>query len=276
MRTIQAHAGRQPEPDSFEGKTYSLRPDAVFSDRYYEIIEQLSETLLQSSPNPQTLLLDVQELGKHKRALRKLLTSDAGSPDTLLLRTLSSTLHPFTSGVELHLRSLRGFDRWNRTLTMSEEQYHLAMVEIELVNRIYGGQFRSCKKKFAFLPHCLRDLEAECRSTQRDIDYVCKGCSDDCNVNHVSKTLRLHGVKPYIWMTADLRSVFRKAHKEGNSLGVLGIACVPELVRGMRMCLRHGVPVVGIPLDANRCARWWGKFYWNTINLAKLEDLLKD
>jgi hypothetical protein len=161
-------------------------------------------------------------------------------------------------------------------MTMSEQQYRLAMVEIELVNRIYADQFRSCNKKYAFLPHCLRDLKAECRSAQRDIDYVCKGCSENCNVNHASKTLRLHGVKPYIWMTADLSALFRKVRKGGNSVGVLGIACVPELVRGMRMCLKHDVPVVGIPLDANRCARWWGEFHWNTVNLAKLESLLKD
>jgi hypothetical protein len=159
---------------------------------------------------------------------------------------------------------------------MSEEQYHLAMVEIELVNRIYAARFQSCNKKYAFLPHCLRDLEAECRSAQRDIDYVCKGCTEECNVNRTSKTLRLHGVKPYIWMTADLRALFRKVKKEGNSIGVLGIACVPELVRGMRMCLKHDVPVVGIPLDANRCSRWWGEFYWNTVNLAKLEGLIKN
>jgi hypothetical protein len=150
------------------------------------------------------------------------------------------------------------------------------MVEIELVNRIYAARFQACNKKYAFLPHCLRDLKAECRSAQRDIDYVCKGCSEGCNVNHASKTLRLYGVKPYIWMTADLSALFRKVKKEGDSIGVLGIACVPELVRGMRMCLKHDVPVVGIPLDANRCARWWGEFHMNTVNFAKLESLLKN
>ena len=276
METIQAQASRQPEPESFEGKTYSLRPAATVSDGYYETIGHLTDSVLQSFPSEQALLLKVRTLGKQKRALRKLLASETNSPDRLLLRTLSSALKPFTSGVQSHLRSRRGFDRWSRTLTMSEEQYHLAMAEIELVNRIYAQKFRSCSKKYAFLPHCLRDLGAECRSAQRDIDYVCKGCSESCNVNHASKILRLHEVKPYIWMTADLSALFRKVKKEGNSMGVLGIACVPELVRGMRMCLKHDVPVVGVPLDANRCARWWGEFHWNTVNLAKLESLLKD
>jgi len=57
-------------------------------------------------------------------------------------------------------------------------------------------------------------------------------------------------------------------------VGVLGMACIPELVRGMRMCMRANVPVVGLPLDANRCARWWGQFHPNSVNLRELEILL--
>lgn len=272
---IRAHVGRKPDPELFEGKTYSLRPLSGNSNKYYDTIRTLTDALLRSFPNEQDLLVKTRTLGKQKRALRRLLAESKDSADLQFLRTLHTTLHPFTTGVQTHLRSLRGFDRWSRALTMSEEQYHLAMVEIELVNRICAPAFQSCNKKYAFLPHCLRDLEADCRSAQRDIDYVCKGCSEACNVNHASKTLRLHGVKPYIWMTADLRVLFRRVKKEGNSLGVLGIACIPELVRGMRMCSKHDVPVVGIPLDANRCARWWGEFHWNTVNLAMLESLLK-
>jgi hypothetical protein len=148
------------------------------------------------------------------------------------------------------------------------------MLEIELTNRIFVAQFRASERRLAFLPHCLRDLSADCLAAQRDLDYVCKGCTNECNVNQVSKALRHHGVKPYIWMTANLRALFRKMNKDGESLGVLGIACIPELVRGMRMCRKYGIPVVGIPLDANRCARWWGEFHWNSVNFKMLESLL--
>jgi hypothetical protein len=148
------------------------------------------------------------------------------------------------------------------------------MLEIELQNRLDVKSFQKCDTKLAFLPHCLHDLTAECESTQRGEDYVCKGCSKVCNINAVSKLLRRHGVLPYIWMTANLQSLFRKLKKEGKHFGVLGIACIPELVSGMRMCAGAEVPVVGIPLDANRCARWWGEFYHNTVNLQQLEKLL--
>jgi hypothetical protein len=173
-----------------------------------------------------------------------------------------------------HLRHLRAFDKLDRTLTTTEEQHHLFMLEIELGNRLYADRFRAATLKIAMLPHCLRDLEAECRAAKRDIDYVCKGCTDTCNVNLASKVLRLHHVKPYIWMEANLKSLFRKLTKEGQPVGVLGIACVPELAKGMRMCHKYGVPAVGVPLDANRCARWWGTFYPNTVNLEELQRLL--
>ena len=43
---------------------------------------------------------------------------------------------------------------------------------------------------------------------------------------------------------------------------------------GPLLCARGRVPVFGLPLDANRCARWLGDFYPNTASLARLEALL--
>ena len=58
-------------------------------------------------------------------------------------------------------------------------------------------------------------------------------------------------------------------------MGVLGIACIPELVSGLRLCDRLGIPAVGVPLDANRCARWFGESLETTFNLEELERILK-
>jgi hypothetical protein len=259
-----------------QGKTFSLHGDSANSDGYYVKIASLADGFLKEVPDPRLLLTKIQTLSKSRRRLRKIVSDGGdGSPDGLLVNTLRNELSPYTRGVQEHLRGLSGFDRLDRTLTTSEEQYHLSMLEIELVNRLFADGFKSSEKKLAFLPHCLRDLTADCRAAQRDLDYVCKGCTDDCKVNRTTKLLRRHGVDPYIWMTANLQSLFKKLKREGNSLGVLGIACIPELVRGMRLCMRFEVPVVGLPLDANRCARWWGEFHWNTVNFEILERLLQ-
>jgi hypothetical protein len=55
-----------------------------------------------------------------------------------------------------------------------------------------------------------------------------------------------------------------------GSFGVLGIACIPELAWGMRACMKRKIPVVGIPLDANRCMRWMGRFEETSVNLERL------
>ena len=256
-----------------QGKTYTLRYDASDSDAYYRKIAGLVENLLHRHPDPVQLLSYLQGLSKSRRQLRKLVTTGPQSDDRALILMLKNELSEYTTSVSSHLKSLRFADRWG-TLATSEEQYHLYMLEIELTNRICLEQFRSSERRLAFLPHCLRDLSATCLAAQRDLDYVCKGCTNECKVNQVSKALRRHEIKPYIWMTADLRALFRRMTRNGESLSVLGIACIPELVRGMRMCRKYGIPVVGIPLDANRCARWWGEFHWNSVNFNKLESLL--
>jgi hypothetical protein len=266
----------RPAAEVFEGKTYSLRPLTPDSNAYFSLASEVTNGLLRAEPDATRLLETIRWLSRSKRNLRYLSHAGSTSRDGRLLKTLRERLSPYTTGVERHLKGLSTFERWDRSLAASEEQYHLFMIEIELTNRLNARLFRSATKTMAFLPHCLRDIDADCRAAERDIDYVCKGCTDGCRVNIVSKMLRLHGVKPFIWMTADLRSVFRKGRTSGESLGVLGIACIPELVHGMRLCQRHDIPVVGIPLDANRCARWWGELYPNTVNLEKLESLLPE
>ena len=272
-------ANENPSPNSpvsaevLEGKTYSLRLRETNSDRYYDLIAALADKCLQQVPDPKTLLANLQALTKSRRRLKRIASDRSGSPESRLIELLRQHLSAYTTGVQAHLRERRGFLRWGGTLSTSEEQYHLYMIEIEVTNRFNMSPFNLAETKLAFLPHCRRDLEATCKAAQRDVDYVCKGCTDGCSVNLTSKLLRRHRVKPYIWMTANLQAIFRKARKEGDRIGVLGIACVPELVRGMRLCMGRAVPVVGIPLDANRCSRWWGEFYWNGVNLRKLESL---
>jgi hypothetical protein len=42
----------------------------------------------------------------------------------------------------------------------------------------------------------------------------------------------------------------------------------------MRNCRKINIPVVGIPLNANRCVRWFGEFLPNSVDLVELERLV--
>ena len=259
-----------------EGKTYSLQGHDSSSEAYYRSIRALTDDLLRATSLPE-LLSVVSNAGKNRRRLRQLLAAEANdSSESKLVHTMNERFSMYTANTAAHLKSLSLTRRWDRTLASTEEQYHMYMIEIELVNRQNLAQFKACDTRLAFLPHCLHDLSVSCQSTIRGEDYACKGCSLICNINAVSKLLRRHGVSPYIWKTAKLEPLFKRLRHDGKSVGVLGIACIPELVNGMHLCARARVPVVGIPLDANKCARWWGEFYSNTVNVPELEKLLGD
>ena len=264
------------EAGSFTGKTYNLRGSKENSEDYYKLISGLTDTLIEEFGDPVNLLNLIREAGGNKKRLKKLLRSSADhSPEISLLKILESLLENFIN-VEEHLKSLSIFDSHSKVIRATREQYYLFMLEIEIVNRINRVKFFNTEKRIALLPHCLRDLNKKCQSYIMELDYVCKGCSKICYINKVSKLLREAGVIPYIWQTIDQSKIFEKNIKKESTLGVLGIACVPELVSGMRLCMKHGVPAVGIPLDANRCRRWMGEFYSNTVNINALQRLLKN
>jgi hypothetical protein len=265
MKTVRG-TGIQPVP----GKTFTLFGTVDSTEGYYRTVSDLADACLLLQPDIEALITEVRKLGKRPRLARKLSAPGAASLHRSLVQNARMNLAPYTAAVKEHLRELSLLKRLDGVLSFTEEQYHLAMLEIELMNREYGARFGKARRKLAFLPHCLRDLEADCRAAPRDIDYACRGCSDICNVNAVSTLLRQHGIEPYIWMQANLKALFRKLKEEEGGLGVMGIACVPELVRGMRMCVKLGIPVVGVPLNANRCARWMGEFYPTSVELDEV------
>jgi len=257
-----------------KGQTYSLYADEQSTDNYYFKIGRTAEKYGKLIKDNIRLLELVQKLSSRKSLLKKIIKKPNNDFTSGLINDLKEEFSVYTREVKNHLRNLRLTKRWDRVLSASEEQYHLYMLEAELVNRIYSEKFKTCEYKIALLPHCLRDLSRTCLSKQDDIDYFCKGCSKYCNINGASTILKSAKVNPYIWRNADLKRLFGILKKKHNTVGVLGIACIPELINGMRLCMKYNVPVVGIPLDANRCARWMGEFHDNMVNLKKLEKLV--
>jgi hypothetical protein len=252
------------------GKTYSLYGSDPSTEPYYDLISRLADAALRECPDIRKLLNRIHRMSRWARLgfgdFRGLLPDDLrGSDDPLAV---------YTPGVHRHLRTMPP-RRWlERSLRTTENQYHLYMLEIELVNRLHGDAFRAAKRKIALLPHCMRDFSKECLAANDGVDLVCKRCSKICWMRRMSDLLRDHEIHPYIWMNAGFKEHYRALQSGGESFAVLGVACLPELIAGMRSCLKLGVPVVGLPLDANRCARWMGEFLENTMNLGRLEKII--
>jgi hypothetical protein len=264
----------------FEGKTYSFYCDShsttETTDEYFNTIKRAADLCLQTyAGDEKNLLAQLKKESKRKKLFRRL---PAKSEDNVLFnqikKNLKTSLSIFTKEVKNHLKHMSIFDRFDSTLRTTEEQYHLYMLEIELVNRIYKHGFKGSKFKFALLPHCLRDFRLTCLSAPGDIEHTCKGCTKECYIHLAGKLLKKYNIDPYISVRMDQDKLLKEVKEKHQSVGVLGIACIPELAMGMRLSIRLGIPPVGIPLDANRCARWMGKAYENSINLKALEELI--
>ena len=254
-----------------QGKTYSLFAEGD-SEHYFAQIKHLADELLRRGPGAKKLLNLIQQADKKSFLLK------STREDRKLLRfireTLRQSLSIYTQKVSNHLQSLSWAQRRDPTLATPEEQYHLYMLEIELVNRIYREEFKRADYKFALLAHCLRDFRPECQAVAGDIEAVCRHCTEDCLIHLGSVLLEQYGIQPYISVEIDQESLFKKLKQEHPSIGALGVACVPELAQGMRLCLKNGIPPVGIPLNANRCARWMSQAHETSFNLEQLEELL--
>jgi hypothetical protein len=255
------------------GKTYSLFGSDLSTEPYYDRVRRLAEELLRIVPGEESLLALIRKAGGRNRLLARVARREDGSERSSILRVLGNAFSPYTTNVRTHLKGLSIRSVTDRRLRTTEEQYHLHMLEIELVNRVHRDRFLQSDFRIALLPHCLRDFRRQCRSVPGDLDSVCAGCSETCFVHRVSAILRDAGVHPYIWRNAELSTLFRRLEGKG-AFGVLGIACIPELAWGMRACMKRKIPVVGIPLDANRCMRWMGRFEETSVNLERLNAMV--
>ena len=257
------------------GKTYSLYAGKADTDEFYYELSDLADSFLSQVETEAQLISLIRKYSNKKRTLKaekKKTSSD--SIVSNLLNEAETRFSKYFNDIDSHFKNLTLAERCEATLTISREQYLLYMLEIELVNRINREKFKFSETKYAFLPHCLHDLDKDCLSASDGTDYVCKSCSKNCSINAVSKIMKLKNIKAYIWREADLKKIFKLARSSGENIGAFGVACIPELVNGLRLCAKYDVPAIGVPLDANRCIRWMGDFYSNSVNQKKIISLL--
>lgn len=257
------------KPERIIGKTYTLFGNSNSTDEFYLFIDNILNQLLRKYKDMNLLLDVIQRSSKRIKNYRQLISENN------FLKESKSLFTSYTPGIKEHLRQQPFLKFWESVIRLKEWQYHMYMLEYALINRINREKFFECDVKIALLPHCLRDLTKNCKASHNGLDYQCKRCSKNCFINEATRILNENGIIPYIWMSANLRSTARKNLSEKKSLGILGIACIPELINGMRSCARKGITAIGIPLDANRCIRWMGDFNPNSINLEMLKALLR-
>lgn len=159
----------------------------------------------------------------------------------------------------------------------SRHEYHLNMLGAELMNRAFAADFAEAGPRAVLLPACMRGANAAaCKARRVDLDLVCTGCTDDCKVNAVRKMAAASGASAHIIPHSSDFTRWLRTWAAGRGVGVVGVACVTQLITGGLELRSLGIPAQCVLLDHCGCTQHWDPEGRQTeLNGKKLDQILK-
>ena len=188
-------------------------------------------------------------------------------------------LGEFTEQVDRYLNELRPKRYWKEDVLFCGRrrvEYHLNMIGAEWVNKAYHQAFDKKTQKVLLLPTCMRLLPPdECQAAEHGEWLKCQHCIADCQVNQLTALEADHNLSVY--MVPHNSSL--KVLPEGISLeemGVIGVACVLNLISGGFMLAGLGIPAQCVLLDYSGCKQHWHHEGMPTeLYVGRLYEILK-
>lgn len=137
-------------------------------------------------------------------------------------------------------------------------EYHLNMVGAEIMNRAYRKDFLKTKEKRLLLPACMRlNSDDNCKAIKTEEGYLCTNCSKSCKVRQYTELGARYNFKVYI--IPHESSAFTKEKPEKGYIGIIGVACVLNLISGGLKAKDLGFIPQCVLLDYCGCKNHWHK-----------------
>ena len=179
----------------------------------------------------------------------------------------------YTKNVNLFLKNIDKKYKYREDFlfcSRKEVEYHLNMVGAQIMNEAYRKEFLKTKEKGLLLPSCMRIKdEKNCKAIKTEEGYICNSCSKNCNVNKYDKLGKKYNFQVYIIPHESSISVKNKI-KDGH-IGIIGVACVLNLISGGLKAKNLGVVPQCVFLDYCGCKdHWHDKGIITDINMSYL------
>lgn len=189
-------------------------------------------------------------------------------------------LGQYTPNVDKFLKESQPGHRWKEDVIFSARrrvEYHLNMVGADIMNRAFREAFLATKNKAVILPACMRYYpKPKCQARSNGLSCECTGCTPQCRVNQLTKMGKKFGFD--VFLVPHESSVFSGDSGKrlmGEGTGVVGIACVSNLVSGGWKAKAMGLPPQCVLLDHCGCRKHWHEQGISTdINMRRLMDIL--
>lgn len=185
----------------------------------------------------------------------------------------SLVLGCYTKGVDDFLKNSYHRHKWKEDFIFcgsKRVEYHLNMTGAEILNRAFRDEFIRAQEKWLMIPACMRSHnDKNCRAYETPRGYVCKNCTPGCSVNKLTQIGRKYGFATYIVFHESV--LFLHEETKEKSIGIIGVACVLNLISGGLKAKEYGFAPQCVLLDYCGCKKHWHKDGIMTeINVSRL------
>ena len=135
---------------------------------------------------------------------------------------------------------------------------------VRLLNKVFFIKFArtAYNERALFLPQCLRNQECPAKLGSNGIE--CIKCSRDCSVKDAKTEAERLGYRVFIVPGGGFVKRLIMRHKPK---GIIGVACLPEVMLGMELINKSKLPGQGVVLLRSGCLN-------TQVNLAELKTVL--
>lgn len=158
--------------------------------------------------------------------------------------------------------------------TRKQSEYHLNMFGAEVMSRDFRESYEKRPRKALLLPICMCSLpEGVCMASETRLGMKCANCSPNCRVNSLSKCGEKKGFEVYV-VSHESSALSQSTQKDRDELGIVGVACIPNLISGGWKSESLGIPAQCVLLESCGCEHWIKHREPTDINKDQLFKLL--
>jgi len=149
---------------------------------------------------------------------------------------------------KFHVDKITGLSVCN-SVTVIED-----LINANIKNSINKKHFLKTNKRVLFLPHCCRKfMDSRCKAefNSETASYLCKHCSNDCQVHKATKLAKKENYDVYVLPGS---SCVKKIFQKNLYDGVIGVACTEEIGLATKILGQLNIAAQNIPLIKNGCS----------------------
>ncbi len=136
-------------------------------------------------------------------------------------------------------------------------EYHLNMFAAEVLNRQFKEEFDKTSHKVVLLPTCMRRNSSNCKAKNNNGKITCQHCSKNCNIHNIVTSLAAHNVQTFLIPHSSNFSKFLKQWENNKDIGLIGVACVLNLLTGGYEMKGFNIAAQCVFLNYSGCQKHW-------------------